>query len=121
MTNQTTRRNVITGVADLPLLPASAPAAPTTQPLLPVSAFAALAEAPAPNHRKEGGGVRRHRPPLARRDMPREFCAMIFGKRFGRIARVRRSMSVYRRIADLAPKGAEGRFMTQLGHSSRTD
>ncbi len=63
MTNQTTRRNVITGATALPLLPASALATPTTLPLLPVSAFAVLSEAPAPNHRKEGGGVRRHRPP----------------------------------------------------------
>ncbi len=28
-------------------------------------------------------------------------------------------MSVQRRIPDLAPKGAEGRFMTQLGPSTR--
>ena len=63
MTNQTTRRNIITAATALPLLPASALAAPTMLPLLPVSAFAALAEAPTPNFRKEGGGVRRHRPP----------------------------------------------------------
>ncbi len=39
MTNQTTRRNVITGAAALPLLPAAALAVPATLPLLPVSAF----------------------------------------------------------------------------------
>ncbi len=65
MTNQTTRRNVITGATALPLLPASALATPTTLPLLPVSAFAALAEAPPQTPQKEGGGVRRCRPPRA--------------------------------------------------------
>ena len=40
MTNQTTRRNVITGAAALPLLPAAALAASVTLPLLPVAAFA---------------------------------------------------------------------------------
>ena len=40
MSNQTTRRNIIAGVAALPLLPATALAVSVTPPLLPVSAFA---------------------------------------------------------------------------------
>ena len=40
MSNQTTRRNVITAAAALPLLPASALSASATIPLLPVSAYA---------------------------------------------------------------------------------
>ena len=44
MSNQTTRRNIITGAAALPLLPATALAVPVTLPLLPVSALAAHAD-----------------------------------------------------------------------------
>ena len=80
MTNQTTRRNVITGATALPLLPASALATPTTLPLLPVSAFAALAEAPTPNLPKRGGWGSTAPAPLAHRDMPRAFCVRILGK-----------------------------------------
>ncbi len=47
MTNQTTRRNVITGAAALPLLPASAFAVPVTLPLLPVASYAQPADDPA--------------------------------------------------------------------------
>ena len=42
----TTRRKLIAGAAALPLLPATAIAAPVTLPLLPVSAFAAPADDP---------------------------------------------------------------------------
>ncbi len=44
MTNQTTRRNVITGAVALPLLPATAIAASVSLPLLPVSVFATPAD-----------------------------------------------------------------------------
>ena len=39
MSNQTTRRNVITAVAALPLFPAAALSVPVALPLLPVSAY----------------------------------------------------------------------------------
>ena len=42
--NTITRRNIITGAAALPFLPASALAAPVTLPLLPVSAYAQPAD-----------------------------------------------------------------------------
>ena len=40
MSNQTTRRNVITAAAALPLFPAAALSVPVALPLLPVSAYA---------------------------------------------------------------------------------
>ncbi len=72
-----------------------------------------------PNFLQSGGWGSTAPAPLARRDMPRAFCAMIFGERFGGRAGVRRSMSAHRRIPDAGPPCVAGRSLTQSVHSDR--